>query len=119
MLTSEDFCFVSKGMGGIPSGLDEPVEGEGNYGESWRAVHAWKEGGDEMKPEEIRRQVGKRVTLTLAAGALGGSTITGRLVGTTEAADGLVIHVEPDDDQPGARLTIHYHHVVTLAPSGS
>lgn len=70
-----------------------------------------------MKPEEIRPQVGKRVTLTLAAGALGGPTVTGRLVGTTEAADGLVIHVEPDGSEPGTRLTIHYQHVVTLIPA--
>ena len=72
-----------------------------------------------QKPEEIRRQVGKRVTLTLAAGALGGPTVTGRLVGTTEAADGLVIHLEPDNSQPGTRLTIHYHHLVTLTPVAS
>lgn len=72
-----------------------------------------------MRREEIARHVGKRVALTLAAGAPGGPTVTGLLVGTTEAADGLVIHVQPDGSQPGARLTIHYHHVVTLAPSGS
>lgn len=72
-----------------------------------------------QKAEEIRRQVGKRVTLTLAAGALGGPAVTGRLVGTTQAADGLVIHLEPDDSQPGTRITIHYHHVVTLTPASA
>lgn len=72
-----------------------------------------------MRPEEIGRHVGKRVTLTLAAGAPGGPTVTGLLVGTTEAADGQVIHVEPDGSQPGSRLTIHYHHVMALSPAGS
>jgi|GEM_PF-904482 uncharacterized protein Veg len=72
-----------------------------------------------MKPEEIKRHVGKRVTLTLAAGALGGPTVTGSLVGTSEAADGLVIHVEPDGSEQGTRLTIHYHHLVTLTPAPS
>lgn len=75
--------------------------------------------GNEMRSEEIRRHLGKRVTLTLAAGAPGGPTVTGHLVGTTEAADGLVIHVEPEGSAPSTRLTIHYHHVVALTPAAS
>ncbi|MBW8005272.1 MAG: hypothetical protein FVQ06_05735 [candidate division NC10 bacterium] len=70
-----------------------------------------------MKPEEIRPHVGKRVTLTLAPEAPGGPTVIGRLVGTLEAADGLVVQVEPEGSEQGTRLTIHYHHIVTLTAS--
>lgn len=72
-----------------------------------------------MKPEEIKPHVGKRVTLTLAPEALGAPTVTGRLVGTLEAADGLVVQVEPEGATPGARLTVHYHHIIKLAPAPS
>lgn len=72
-----------------------------------------------MKPEEIKPHVGKRVTLTLAPGASAGPTVVGRLVGTLDAADGLVVQVEPDGSAPGARLTVHYHHIVKLAPADS
>jgi hypothetical protein len=71
-----------------------------------------------MTPEEIRRHVGKRVTMRLAPGAPGGPIITGRLVGTLEAADGTVVYVEPEGSTPGARLSVHYHHIVTLTPAG-
>ncbi len=72
-----------------------------------------------MKPEEIKPHVGKRVTLTLAPGASGGPTITGRLVGTLEAADGLVVQIEPEGATPGARLTVHYHHILSLTATPS
>ncbi|MBW8057018.1 MAG: hypothetical protein V3R69_03330 [candidate division NC10 bacterium] len=72
-----------------------------------------------MTPEEIKRHVGKRVILTLAPEALGAPTVTGRLVGTLEAADGLVVQVEPDGSAPGARLTVHYHHILSLTATPS
>jgi len=72
-----------------------------------------------MRPEEIRPHVGKRVTLRLAPEAPGGPTVIGRLVGTLEAADGLVVQVEPDGSTPGARLTVHYHHIVSISPAAS
>lgn len=72
-----------------------------------------------MTPEEIKSHVGKRVILTLAAGASGGPTVVGRLVGTLEAADGLVVQVEPEGSAPGTRLTVHYHHIVSLTPTAS
>ncbi len=68
-----------------------------------------------MTPEEIRRHVGKQVTLRLARGP----TVTGRLVGTLEAADGLVVQIEPEGSTPGGRLTVHYHHIVALTPAVS
>ncbi len=72
-----------------------------------------------MKPEEIKRHVGKRVTLTVAPGAHEQATVTGRLVGTLDAADGLVVQFEPEGSAPGARLTVHYHHIVRLTSAGS
>ncbi len=72
-----------------------------------------------MTPEEIRRHVGKQVTLTLAPETPGGPTVTGRLVGTLEAADGLVVQIEPEGSTPGGRLTVHYHHIVALTPAVS
>ena len=70
-----------------------------------------------MTPQEIRRHVGKRVTLKLRADAAGGPTVTGRLVGTLEAADGLVVFVEPEGSSRDQRLTVHYHHIVSLNAS--
>ena len=70
-----------------------------------------------MTPQEIRRHVGKRVTLKLRADAPGGPTVTGRLVGTLEAADGLVVYVEPEGSSRNQSLTVHYHHIVSLNPS--
>jgi hypothetical protein len=72
-----------------------------------------------MRPEEIKPHVGKRVTLKLTPQAHGGPTVIGRLVGTLEAADGLVVQVEPDGSAPGARLTVHYHHIVSITPAAS
>ena len=72
-----------------------------------------------MTPEEIRRHVGKRVTLKLTPQAPGGPTVTGRLVAALEAADGLVVYVEPEGSTRGARLTVHYQHIVTLIPAPS
>lgn len=70
-----------------------------------------------MIPQEIRRHVGQRVTLQLSPQAPGGPTVTGRLVGTLEAADGLVITLEPDGAPPGTKLTYHYHHIVAVLPA--
>ena len=72
-----------------------------------------------MKPEEIKPHLGKRISLTLAPGATGGPAVTGRLMATIEAADGLVVQVEPDGSTPGARLTVHYHHIVSISPVAS
>ncbi len=63
--------------------------------------------------EEIRRLKGQRVTLRLAPDAPGAPTVTGRILGTLEAADGLVVTVEPEGT-PGKRLTVHHHHIVAL-----
>jgi len=63
--------------------------------------------------DEIKRLVGKRVTLRLAPAAGGPPTASGRLVGTLDAADGLVVTLQPVD-QPGRRFTYHYHHIVDI-----
>ena len=66
--------------------------------------------------DEIRRLVGKRATLQLAPEAPGGPTVTGRVLGVLDAADGLVVTVEPDGAPPGTRQTYHYHHIVAIRP---
>lgn len=64
--------------------------------------------------DEIRRFVGQRVTLRLAAGAPGGPTVTGRISGVLDALDGLVVSIEPEGSPPGTRLTVHYHHIASV-----
>jgi hypothetical protein len=60
--------------------------------------------------------MGRRVTLHLAADAPGAPTVTGRVMGTIEAADGLVVSVEPDG-APGKRVTVHYQHILKASPA--
>ena len=69
-----------------------------------------------VNAEEVRSLKGRRATLQLAADAPGGPAVTGRIVGTIEAADGLVVTVEPDG-APGKRLTIHYQHILKASPA--
>lgn len=66
--------------------------------------------------DDLRRFKGKRVTLQLAADAPGAPVVTGRILGTIEAADGLVVSVEPDGT-PGKRVTVHYQHVLNASPA--
>ncbi|HEY7675643.1 MAG TPA: hypothetical protein VIG69_01125 [Candidatus Methylomirabilis sp.] len=68
-----------------------------------------------MTKEEIRRQVGNRVTLKLTPQASGGPSLTGRLVGLLDAVDGLVLTVVPEGS-PTSPRTIHYHHIETITP---
>ncbi|HEV3095674.1 MAG TPA: hypothetical protein VG104_00895 [Candidatus Dormibacteraeota bacterium] len=42
--------------------------------------------------------------------------MTGRVMGTIEAADGLVVSVEPDG-APGKRVTVHYQHILKASPA--
>jgi hypothetical protein len=64
--------------------------------------------------QEIKRHIGQRVTLQLAPQAVGAPQVTGRIVGTLDAADGLVVILEPHGTLPGTRHTVHYHHIVAL-----
>jgi hypothetical protein len=69
-----------------------------------------------VNADDIRRLKGRRVTLNLAADAAGAPTVTGRVLGTIEAADGLVVTVEPDST-PGKRVTVHYQHILKASPA--
>jgi hypothetical protein len=60
-------------------------------------------------PAELRELRGRTVTLVLTP-AGGGGTLKGRVVGTLDAADGMVLFVEPLG-QPGRRITCHHQHV--------
>jgi len=53
--------------------------------------------------------VGQRVVLDLTSAA-DGALVRGKLLGTIDAADGLVLIVEPDE-APGTRRSVHSHHV--------
>lgn len=77
----------------------------------------WK--GTGVKPEEITRYVGQWVTVQLSSKARCGPAVTGRLVGTLDAADGLVVHIEPEGSKGGGLLTLHYHHIVSIMPGPS
>ena len=72
-----------------------------------------------MRPEEIKPHVGKRVTLKLTPEAPGAPTVTGYLVGTLEAADGLIVYVEPEGPKPGTVLSVHYHYIVSITSTAS
>ncbi len=63
-----------------------------------------------MTNQEIKQAVGKKVRLDLAPQAVGGPTRTGRIVGTLDAADGMVVTFAPDD-APGSHVTYHAHHI--------
>jgi hypothetical protein len=66
--------------------------------------------------KDIRGLKGQIVTLQLLPDAPGAPVVTGRVLGTIEAADGLVVTVEPNG-APGKRLTVHEHHIVSATPA--
>jgi hypothetical protein len=66
-------------------------------------------------PDELKRWVGTRVTLTLDPRAPGAPAVTGRLLGVLDALDGASVTLEPDD-APGTRRTYHYHYIVAVRP---
>jgi hypothetical protein len=66
--------------------------------------------------DDIRGLKGRIVTLQLLPDAPGAPVVTGRVLGTIEAADGLVVTVEPNG-APGKRLTVHEHHIVSATPA--
>ncbi len=66
--------------------------------------------------DEIRRLAGGRAVLRLAPEASVGPSLTGRILGILDAADGLVVTVEPEG-VPGARVTVHYHYILGAAPA--
>jgi len=66
--------------------------------------------------KDIRGLKGQIVTLQLLPDAPGAPVVTGRVLGTIEAADGLVVTVEPSG-APGKRLTVHEHHIVSATPA--
>jgi hypothetical protein len=59
--------------------------------------------------DSLKTLVGKRVVLDLTPAA-DSAIARGKLLGTIDAADGLVLIVEPDE-APGTRRSIHSHHV--------
>jgi hypothetical protein len=65
-------------------------------------------------PDSFKALVGKRVVLDLTSAADGASA-RGKLLGTIDAADGLVLIIEPDD-APATRRSIHSHHVKNARP---
>ena len=72
-----------------------------------------------VKPQEIKQYVGQKVRVELLPQAHQGSMVTGRLIGTLDAADGLVVHIEPEGSKPGTSPTVHYHHILSLTPEPS
>jgi hypothetical protein len=66
--------------------------------------------------DNIRGLKGQIVTLRLLPDAPGAPVLTGRVLGTIEAADGLVVTLEPIS-APGKRVTVHQHHIVSATPA--
>ena len=63
-----------------------------------------------MTNQEIKQAVGKRVKLDLTPQAAGGPSRTGRIVGTLDALDGMVVTFAPED-APGSQVTYHAHYI--------
>jgi hypothetical protein len=66
--------------------------------------------------DDIRGLKGQIVTFQLQPSAPGAPSVTGRVLGTIEAADGLLVTVEPQE-APGKRLTVHQHHIISATPA--
>ncbi|MDQ6741513.1 MAG: hypothetical protein M3Z97_01195 [Candidatus Dormibacteraeota bacterium] len=62
--------------------------------------------------DEVRNLAGREIVLRTVPEA-GGETVEGRLVGTLEAADGLVVVIERDGSS-GRRFTCNYQHIAVL-----
>ncbi|HKA11995.1 MAG TPA: hypothetical protein VKI99_16165 [Candidatus Dormibacteraeota bacterium] len=62
--------------------------------------------------DEIRALKGEDVSVRLAPQA-GGEVVEGRLVGTLEADDGLVVVIQPEGD-PTRRFSCNYQHIVAV-----
>jgi len=60
-------------------------------------------------PDSLKALVGRRVVLDLTSAA-DSAQERGKVLGTIDAADGLVLVVEPEE-APGERRSIHSHHV--------
>jgi hypothetical protein len=65
-----------------------------------------------MNLDEIRGLKGRVATFRLLPDAPGAPVVTGRVLGTIEAADGLVVTIEPTDS-PGKRVTVHHQHIAS------
>jgi hypothetical protein len=62
--------------------------------------------------EEIQALRGADVAVQLTPSG-GGQAIEGRVVGTLDAADGLVVIIEPASE-PDKRLSYNYQHIATI-----
>jgi hypothetical protein len=70
-----------------------------------------------VKPDEVTRYTGQRVVLRLSPRAGGETSVTGRIVATQPAADGLVVTFEPDAAGSTGRRTYHYHYIEAIDPA--
>lgn len=56
------------------------------------------------------------MALRLTPQAGGASVVKGRLVGTMDAADGLVAFLEPAGAKQGTQVSYHYHYISAIEP---
>ena len=68
-----------------------------------------------MTPEEIKRFIGQQVQLQLTPQSGMGPSLKGRIAGTVDAADGLVLFVQPEGTAPETRVSVHYHWVAGIS----
>jgi hypothetical protein len=62
--------------------------------------------------QEIEALKGADVAVQLTSTA-GGQALQGRVVGTLDAADGMVVFIEPAGE-PGGRLSYNYQHIANI-----
>ena len=84
-------------------------------GEVWASAAARSEsmyGSAVITADEIRALEGADVSVRLVAQA-GGEVVVGRLVGTLDADDGLVVVIQPEGDSD-RRLSYNYQHIASV-----
>jgi len=91
--------------------LDEPTVGlpDREHGQTDTPMY----GSAVITPDEIRALEGADVSVRLVPQA-GGEVVVGRLVGTLDADDGLVVVIQPEGGESDRRLSYNYQHIATV-----
>lgn len=76
----------------------------------------WQDDAAMPTADDLRALVGRTVSLRLTP-AGGGGQVDGRVVGTLDAADGMVVVLAPGDG--AKRVSINYQHVDEVLSEGA
>ena len=68
-----------------------------------------------VSADQVRAHEGRTVVLTVV-GPHAPMSVKGRITKVTEAADGLLVFLEPEGGHD-TRMTYHYHDIIGIAPA--